>query len=167
VTTAADRRRRPCALALGCLVALLGVLALAPRAGAQACLLDPECTSSTVDGTTSTSDFSQDTSTTDQSVSRETSTTRRRTTTTNEATTTTVRSVTVSTVNDLLVPGDGTKGAESTTTTTAKLATGKSGLSDDQLIVLMVGGLGAVALIVSVLLWRYWWATRPALAQRR
>ena len=43
--------------------------------------------------------------------------------------------MTVSTVNNLLIPGDGTKGAESTTTTVASLAKAKGGLSDDQLIV--------------------------------
>jgi hypothetical protein len=31
----------------------------------------------------------------------------------------------------------------------------------------MVGGLGAVALLIGVLLWRYWSATRPALVERR
>jgi cobalamin biosynthesis Mg chelatase CobN len=167
VTTAADRRRPLCALALGCLVAVLGVVFLAPHVGAQACLLDPECTSSTSDATTSTTDFGQNTSTTDRTVPRATATTRRRTTTTVEATSTTSKSVTVSTVKDLLVPGDGTQGAESTTTTTAKLATGRSGLSDDQLIALIVVGLASVALLVGVLLWRYWSATRPVLAERR
>jgi cobalamin biosynthesis Mg chelatase CobN len=164
VTTATDRRRRRRALAVGCLVTLVGVFAVVPTAGAQACLLDPECTSSTVSPTSSSID--EVTSSTLDTVPRETSTTRRRTTTT-EATTTTAKSVTVSTAKDLLIPGDGTKGAESTTTTTAKLATGKSGLSDDQLIVLMVGGLVAVALLIGVLLWRYWSATRPAVVQRR
>jgi cobalamin biosynthesis Mg chelatase CobN len=167
VTTAAERRRRPRALAVAFLVAMVGGLAglAAPHAAdAQACLLDPTCTSSTTDQTGSTID---ETSTTNETVPRETSTTRGRTTTTREATTTTARSVTVSTLNDLLVPGDGTKGAESTTTTASAIATGQSGLSDDQLIVLVVGGLALVAILIGVLVWRYWYATRPTAADRR
>jgi cobalamin biosynthesis Mg chelatase CobN len=167
VTTAAERRRRPRALAAAFLVAVVAGLAglAAPHAAdAQACLLDPTCTSSTLEPTSTTFDG---TSTTDATVPRETSTTRRRTTTTRELTTTTARSVTVSTLNDLLVPGDGTKGAESTTTTASAIATGQSGLSDDQLIVLIVGGLALVAILIGVLVWRYWSATRPTEVGRR
>jgi hypothetical protein len=67
----------------------------------------------------------------------------------------------VTTVNDLLVPGDGSEGAESTTTTALVAATGDDGISDDTLILLIVSGLAAIALLVGILTWRYWAATRP------
>ncbi len=154
------------ALGLGCV--------LAPgAAGAQSdpCPVSNPLCHSTIptEPTTSTTRFelTTTTSTFDGTVPREsTSTTvRRRATSTQEPTSTTARSVTVSTVNDLLIPGDGTKGAESTTTTVASLAKAKGGLSDDQLIVLVVIGLALVALVFGILTWRYWSATRPRLEE--
>lgn len=79
--------------------------------------------------------------------------------TTSEATVTTV-----TTVSNLLVPGDGTHGAESTTTTSTELiaATAEDdGPSDGTLIALVIAGLVVVALAVGILTWRYWAATRP------
>lgn len=93
-----------------------------------------------------------------------TSTTVRRspTTTERQVVVTTTTTVQVTTSLDLLVPGDGTEGAESTTTT-LQMATrvSSNGTSDGTLIALIVGGLIALALFVSVLTWRYWAATRP------
>ncbi len=61
----------------------------------------------------------------------------------------------------LLVPGDGTSGAESTTTTTAARDGGDDGLSDESLVIVVIIGLLVVALLVGLLTWRYWVATRP------
>jgi hypothetical protein len=61
------------------------------------------------------------------------------------------------------VPGDGTQGAESTTTTEAtatKVSDG--GPSDGTLIALVIAGLVLIAIVVAVLTWRYWVATRPS-----
>src|SRR3546814_997755 len=71
--------------------------------------------------------------------------------------------LTVSTTSDLLVAGDGTEGAESTTTSTTVVATSvdDSGTSDGTLIALVIAGLVALALAVAFLTWRYWAATRP------
>ncbi len=75
--------------------------------------------------------------------------------------TTTTLGVTTST--NLLVPGDGTEGAESTTTTESvvTISNEDSGPSDGTLIGIVVAGLVLIALVVSVLTWRYWLATRP------
>ncbi|MFP5256120.1 MAG: hypothetical protein ACLGI8_09750 [Acidimicrobiia bacterium] len=75
--------------------------------------------------------------------------------------TTTTLGLTTST--DLLVPGDGTEGAESTTTTEATVAISNegSGPSDGTLIGIVVAGLVLIAVVVSILTWRYWVATRP------
>jgi hypothetical protein len=159
VPTARDRRRRPFAL-VGALVALVA-LALLPRvAAAQQCpnILNPACSTSSTEETTSTTEDESTTSTTEFET---TSSTNRRSTTTTEEVATTASTVTVSTVNDLLVPGDGTKGAESTTTTGAPVAGSSSGLSDDQLLLIIVTGLGVVAVVSALLTWRYWSATRP------
>lgn len=156
--TAPDRRRRPFAL-VGALVVLAAVILLPKVATAQPCpnFLDPACaTSTTIDATTTTEDRST-TSTTERST---TSSTRPRTTTTDDVATT-VSSVTVSTLNDLLVPGDGTEGADSTTTSATPISGSGSGLSDDQLLLLIVSGLGVVAVVGALLTWRYWAATRP------
>ena len=173
MTTAADRRRRPLALALVALV--LGVVLVlglrTPPARAACPLDDPLCaTSTTFDtGETTTTLFdATPTIDTSDTVRRSTATTeRRRTTATTEATSTTQRSVTVSTTRDLLVPGDGTKGAETTTTTIEKVAVGKQGLSDDQLIVIVVLGLVVMSATTGLLTWRYWSATRPVVEERR
>jgi hypothetical protein len=176
VTTAADRRRRPFALAFVALgLAVVFALALrapAARAARSACpLADPLCDSSTTLDTAETSTTLFDaTPTTDPSDAGRGSpdtTERRRTTSTTEPTTTTARSVTVVTTHDLLVPGDGTKGAETTTTTIAKVAVGNGGMSDDQLIVLVVAGLAVMSLAMGLLTWRYWEATRPVAEERR
>ncbi|MFZ6003729.1 MAG: hypothetical protein ACOYXM_07310 [Actinomycetota bacterium] len=69
-----------------------------------------------------------------------------------------------STSDDVLVPGDGTEGAELTTTTevtATRISSG--GPSDGTLIALVVLGLVVIALVVAVLTWRYWVATRPPL----
>ncbi|MGK2949464.1 MAG: hypothetical protein ACSLFP_12865 [Acidimicrobiales bacterium] len=92
-----------------------------------------------------------------------TSTTVRRTTTTErQVLSTTTTALDVTTSLDVLVPGDGTEGAESTTTTVQTVTRVSSdGTSDGTLIAIIVGGLVALALFVSVLTWRYWAATRP------
>ena len=77
-----------------------------------------------------------------------------------------LESLTAATLHDVLVPGDGTEGAESTTTTQPELASADSGLSDEQLIFVIVAGLAMVALVVGVLTWRYWSATRPTIGGR-
>ncbi|MET0728628.1 MAG: hypothetical protein ABWZ76_10070 [Acidimicrobiales bacterium] len=111
-----------------------------------------------------------------------TTTTVRRTTTTTRATTTTQRqtprttgevvattaaptTLAVTTSVDLLVPGDGTEGAESTTTTSLMATTisADDGPSDGTLIAAVIAGLVLVAVTVGVLTWRYWAATRPPL----
>jgi cobalamin biosynthesis Mg chelatase CobN len=80
-----------------------------------------------------------------------------------ETTTTTTLEVTTSI--DVLVPGDGTEGAESTTTTTQTPTTiSNDGTSDATLLTLIVGGLVLLAVAVSILTWRYWAATRPPMA---
>jgi cobalamin biosynthesis Mg chelatase CobN len=173
VTTAADRRRRPFALAVAALVlAVAFALALrVPSAHAACPLNDPLCdsgTTTTLDHETTTSLFDETpTSEADPGTDGTTRTTARRTTATTEPTTTTQRSVTVITQKDLLVPGDGTKGAESTTTTIERVAVGKKGPSDDQLIVLVVAGLAVMSLALALLTWRYWSATRPVADDRR
>jgi hypothetical protein len=176
VTTAADRRRRSLALALVGLVlaVVLGLAVRAPAARAACPLDDPLCDSaptSTLDRETTTSLFdatptSDVTETTERTTRSTTRSTTRRTTPATEPTTTTERSVTVVTTHDLLLPGDGTEGAESTTTTIERVAVGKSGLSDDQLIVLVVAGLSVVSLAMALLTWRYWSATRPVPEER-
>jgi len=76
--------------------------------------------------------------------------------------TTTSTSLPVATSNDVLVPGDGTEGAESTTTTVPTTTTVSEDSGDDgTLVALVVAGLVLVALAVAVLTWRYWAATRP------
>jgi hypothetical protein len=68
----------------------------------------------------------------------------------------------VTTSINVLVPGDGTEGAESTTTTVqTETRISSTDTSDSTLIALIVGGLVALALFVSILTWRYWAATRP------
>ncbi len=79
--------------------------------------------------------------------------------------TTTSTSLDVSTSQNVLVPGDGTEGAESTTTTTEVPTTvSNDDTSDGALLALIVGGLVLLAVVVGILTWRYWVATRPPLA---
>ena len=76
--------------------------------------------------------------------------------------------VDLTTSSDLLVPGDGTEGAESTTTTLASdTPATDDGLSDATLIALVIVGLLVVAALVGVLTWRYWVATRPDVGDHR
>jgi hypothetical protein len=102
---------------------------------------------------------------TTSTTARQTTTTARQTATTRaQATTTTLETVT--TANNVLVPGDGTEGAESTTTTVATVAAvSDDGPSDATLIALVIAGLLLIALVVAVLTWRYWAATRPPLLE--
>jgi cobalamin biosynthesis Mg chelatase CobN len=81
-------------------------------------------------------------------------------------TTTTLPATTLTTQANLLVPGDGTQGAESTTTTlrTETRVQSGSGPSDGTLIALIIGGLVVVAALVGALTFRYWRATVPAAA---
>lgn len=184
---AAPERRRRARLLVVALVtvlvgtALLGIGPAGARGGRptaqQQCTPFPFCqsfpvssTSSTGDVTTTTEDDDVTTTTEDdddvtttteeERDEDETETTRDRTPTTEERVTTTV--FRVSTSLDLLVPGDGTEGAESTTTTEAALVSGDDGgLSDNQLVALIVGGLVVLGGAVGTLTWRYWRATEP------
>lgn len=118
-----------------------------------------------------------DVTTTSTTLVRTTTTSRATTTTTARATATTARptsttaapsttttTVTVTTSSNILVPGDGTEGSESTTTTVATATKVKDGgLSDGTLIALVIAGLVVIAGVVAVLTWRYWVATRPPL----
>jgi len=72
--------------------------------------------------------------------------------------------ITFTTVNNLLVPGDGTEGAQATTTTTAPQPDeGSSADDENRLIWMIIAGLAGVAVLVAVLTWRYWLLTRPGL----
>jgi len=168
------RRRRATPLLAVLAAALLLVLMAPPSAAqdggdqgagspSQNCELDPDdplcaITTTTTEATTTTAKATTTTA-------RATSTTQRATTTTvvdivEDVTTTTLP---VTTSANLLVPGDGTEGAESTTTTEPVLAASSSdGLSDGTLIGLVVAGLVLIAVVIGILTWRYWVATRPA-----
>ena len=157
-------------VALGLLlVALLGATAPAGSAPAQDCppvtVPGDDCdeVTTTVPDVTTTEKQAEATTTTQ----RTTTTTRATTATTASTATTTTSTVTPSTAVDLLVPGDGTEGAESTTTTEAIAATGDGGPSDGTLIALVIVGLVLIAGVVSGLTWRYWVATRPPLLDPR
>lgn len=171
-------RRHPGRAAVMVLVTLvlvaLGSLTAAPQASAelaQTCGLpglpdcetdptgpDPTSTSTTLLRTTTT------TRATTSTTARTTATTAARATTTTTAPGATTTTISVTTSSNLLVPGDGTKGAESTTTTVATAAKVKDGgLSDGTLIALVIAGLVVIAGVVAVLTWRYWAATRPPL----
>ena len=149
---------------LAAVLVAIAALVLLPRAAvAQDCpVLQPDCNApSTSQRPTSTTVDRSTTSTTEEGStdSGETSTTeRRRTTTTEEVTTTTY---TVTTLHNVLIPGDGSAGAESTTTTAPGLITGRSGISDETLILVIVAGLGIVAVVAAILTYRYWSATKP------
>jgi len=151
----------------------LGSLAAAPRAGAgpvQTCGLPglPDCETTTTDpDVTSTSTTLLRTTTTSRATTsttaRTTATSARQASTTTAPSTTTT-TVTVTTSSNVLVPGDGTEGAESTTTTLATASKVKDGgVSDGTLIALVIAGLVVIAGVVALLTWRYWVATRPPL----
>jgi len=126
----------------------------------EPCTPDPILTTST---TVEVPTTSEDTTSTAQA----TSTTVRRTTTTARSqlgTSPSTTAVTTPARARLLIPGDGTEGAELTTTTEGSVTrVGNGGPSDGTLIALVVVGLVLIAGVVGVLTWRYWVATQPPL----
>lgn len=87
---------------------------------------------------------------------------------TSTSTSTTPESTTTSAPGrDLLVAGDGTDGAESTTTTSTIPASeaGDGGVSESTTLWLIVAGLVAIALLIGLWTYRYWVTTRPAPAE--
>lgn len=166
-----SRRARLAALVASVLVAsvvaLISSSGTPTAAGPIDCTLDPtapgcETTTSFIDTTSTAEDTTtsfEDTTTTFDEVA----TTRGQSDTAEEeVATTTSTTLEVTTSVNVLVPGDGTEGAESTTTTTLAAATiSNDGTSDGALLALIVGGLLLLAVAVSILTWRYWAATRP------
>lgn len=166
------RRRRLAALVASVLLASLALLiggsATPTAAGPIDCTLEPEapeCTTTTLVATTTTLEETTTTVEDTTTTFEQTTTTRRQTATTAEqVVTTTSTSLDVATSQNVLVPGDGTEGAESTTTTTQTPTTiSNDGTSDGALLALIVGALLLLAVAVSILTWRYWVATRPPL----
>lgn len=163
------RRGRLAALVASVSLASLTLLLASPTAAGPDCTRIPlpvGCPTTTT--TTSTTPSSSETTTTlveTTTTFEQTTTTRRQTATTAErVVTTTSTSLDVATSLNVLVLGDGTEGAESTTTTTQKPTTiSNDGTSDGALLALIVGGLLVLAVAVSILTWRYWAATRPPL----
>jgi hypothetical protein len=161
------RRGRLPALAASSLLVVATLLALAELGSAGPSCGDPPAdpcdtttTTTTTTAPTTTTTFQETTTTFVQS------TTTRGQTPTSEVVvqTTTSTSLDVSTSQDVLVPGDGTKGAESTTTTTETPTTiSNDDTSDGALLALIIGGLVMLAVVVGILTWRYWVATRPPL----
>jgi len=171
VTSGARRTGRTVALAVSTILAAAFLLFLRSPATTGAAPADHctgptsvPCTPETTLPSTTTT-IAETTSTTEASTTTTeapTSTTRRATSTTQERATTTTLSP--STSVDVLVPGDGTAGADQTTTTqvtATRISSG--GPSDGTLISLVIVGLLLIAGVVSVLTWRYWVATRPPL----
>ena len=163
-------RGRLTALVAAVLVATLTLVAGA-SADAGAALLHaratpPSATTTTSSTTTTTVPTTTTTVPTTTTTFVQTTTTQGQSATTEEQiVTTTTTTLDVSTSVDVLVPGDGTEGAESTTTTTLTPTTiSNEGTSDGTLLALIVGGLVLLAVVVSILTWRYWAATRPPLA---
>ena len=70
---------------------------------------------------------------------------------------------------NLLIQGDGTPGAESTTTTARRpvASEGSSADEESRMIWMIIAGLSGLALLVALLTWRYWLLTRPGLDVRR
>ena len=166
------RRRRLLAVLVGSLLGLtvLGLTSVASGAAqvpgesgptTSTTTAPPPTTATTLPPTTTT--IAETTSTT---VEQTTTTARRQTATTQAERIATTTTVAVSTSINVLVPGDGTQGAESTTTTTVQTATKISSQDghDRLLITLVIVGLLLLAVAVGVLTWRYWAATRPPLA---
>lgn len=156
----------------GAAVVLLAILVLllvpSPGAvGAQPCVTELTCeTVTTAESTTTTAVTTSTTEAATSTMARQTTTTARQTATTRAQGTTTTTVETVTTANNVLVPGDGTEGAQSTTTTVATVAAvSDDGPSDATLIALVIAGLLLIALVVAVLTWRYWVATRPPLLE--
>ncbi len=175
-------RGRGQARSIGGLVASVVVicvgLLLTPVAGVSAADPSGSCSTTSIFGEPCTPDPILTTT----STTVETSTTALDTTSTSEASRSTIKRTTTTTSRSqagvpatttsstapatarLLVPGDGTQGAELTTTTEGVVARlGGGGLSDGILIALVIGGLVLIAGLVGVLTWRYWVATRPHL----
>jgi cobalamin biosynthesis Mg chelatase CobN len=102
---------------------------------------------------------------------RATTTSARRTTTTGGATSSTGRSTSTSeattttleltTSSNVLVPGDGTNGSQSSTTIETAAASTDKGLSDKTIVIMIMAGLLVVAALVAFLTWRFWRSTRP------
>jgi hypothetical protein len=167
VTSEAARRRSAAVLAVAALLAALAVVALlatSPSGAAQVICQDPDtgalepCTTTSTEETTTTV---EETTTTEEEPEDTVAPER------DDEQVVTEPTFTVSTLQNVLIPGDGTEGAENTTTTAKRLASGSDGLSDEQLILLIVGGLGIAAGVVGLLTWRYWTATRPTVAPPR
>jgi hypothetical protein len=183
-------RRRAAALTLACLAA--AVLVLGPGAGRATaapaqidCVVNPnapECqerpTTTLAPTTTEPEPVDPSPTTTEpattittapsaaaptESTSAPTTTRSVPTTAAPVETTTTEPVTTLTTGSNLLVAGDGTQGAESTSTTlrTETRVQGGSGPSDGTLIALIIGGLVVVAALVGALTFRYWRATAP------
>lgn len=145
------------------------VLVVAPDPGLASPVQEPTTVLPTVVSSTSSSTTAVEATTTTAEATtttarQATATTARQTTTTRASATTTTTLGTVTTNANVLIPGDGTEGAESTTTTLATATTvSDGGLSDGTLIALVIAGLLLIAVAVSILTWRYWVATRPPL----
>jgi len=166
------RRGRLAALVASVLLAsltlLIGGSATATQAAPQGPCVEPTNSLTDECPTTTTPPSSSETTTSlveTTTTFRQTTTTRRQTATTAErVVTTTSTSLDVATSLNVLVLGDGTEGAELTTTTTQTPTTiSDDGTSDGALLALIVGGLLVLAVAVSILTWRYWAATRPPL----
>lgn len=181
------RRTRPARRAAAA-VAALGVLVLSTPgvAGAQVPPLLTSTTEAPEETTTTTEapPATTTTTTTEADGDQSPATTLRTTTTLARSTTTTapddevdevdeveaeqvddtVPPETSTTLRDLLVPGDGTDGAELTTTsTTAAPEVAADGALDEEAQVwLIVAGLVAVALLIGAWTVRFWRRTRPA-----
>lgn len=70
----------------------------------------------------------------------------------------------ISTSQNLLIAGNGTPGSESAQAPAEEDKTKDGGSSDeDRVIWMIIAGLGAVALLVALLTWRYWLLTRPGI----
>jgi len=71
----------------------------------------------------------------------------------------------ITTTQNLLKAGNGLPGSKSETAQAPKEepAKGGSASDEDRVIWMIIAGLGAVALLVALLTWRYWLLTRPGL----
>ncbi len=154
------RRARLVALAVAALLSVPVMVAPAVAGPLDPCSPDND-TSTTLPTCVSTSTTATTIATTTSTTVVQTTTTQRQVVTTEEPAPETTTTLEVTTSQDLLVPGDGTEGAESTTTTATPTRISNEGTSDGTLLALIVGGLVLLALVVSVLTWRYWVATRP------
>lgn len=157
------RRGRAAALAASLTIAVASLIGTAAVGSAGPPVCPPVCDTTTEPPPTSTS-----TTTTSTTIIETTTTTFVTPTTAPPVATTaqvvqnTTTTVNVPTSHNVLVPGDGTEGAESTTTTTEVPTTiSNDGTSDSALLALVVGGLVLLAVAVGILTWRYWVATRP------